>query len=128
MTIKNLSLDRDSFAVVTTRPKARQLLVELTGCADIRVQSELGTLIHRIHEDARLMNANLVYVNMEKLEFLSSGCFKGLCTWARLLLSNEAGYDIRILTNPKYHWQARSLHALQQLAPQRISLELIDKK
>jgi hypothetical protein len=128
MTIKSLSFDRDTFSVVTTRPRARQLTVDLVGCADIRVQSELGTLIHRIHEDARLMNANLVYVNMEKLEFLSSGCFKSFCTWARLLLSNEAAYTLRILTNPKYHWQARSLHALQQLAPQKISLELVEKK
>ena len=127
MNIKELTFDRDTFAVETTRPQPRQLLVALSGCADLRVQSELGTLIHKIHEEARLMNASLVSVNMERLEFLSSGCFKGLCTWARLLLSREASYKLRILSNPKYHWQVRSLNALQLLAPDFISIEKIEQ-
>ena len=126
--MKDLTFNRDTFSVETTRPQSRQLMVALEGCADLRVQSEVATLIHRIHEEARLMNATTVYVNMDKLEFLSSGCFKSLCTWARLLLSREAAYKLRILFNPKYHWQVRSLTALQMLAPDHISVEKIEPR
>lgn len=125
MIIKDLTFNRDTFSVETTRPQARQLAVAMIGCADLRVQSEVATLIHRIHEEARMMNATLVFVNMDKLEFLSSGCFKSLCTWARLLLSREAAYKLRIISNPKYHWQVRSLNALMMLAPDLISVEKI---
>lgn len=127
MNIKELTFHRDTFAVETTRPQSRQLMVAMSGCADLRVQSELGTLVHKLHEEARLMNANLVLVNMDRLEFLSSGCFKALCTWARLLLSREASYKLRILSNPKYHWQVRSLNALQLLAPDSISIEKLEQ-
>ena len=128
MIIKDLTFNRDTFAVETTRPQSRQLSVALVGCADLRVQSEMATLVHRVHEEARLMNATVVSVNMDKLEFLSSGCFKSLCTWARLLISREASYKLRILSNPKYHWQVRSLTALQMLAPDYISIEKIEAR
>jgi hypothetical protein len=128
MSIKDLTIQRDTFAVETTRQQPRQLHVAFSGCADLRVQSEFSMLIHRIHEEARLMNVHVVNVNLDKLEFLSSGCFKALCTWARLLLGREGSYKLRILSNPRYHWQVRSLNALQLLAPNAISIENIDSK
>lgn len=123
MNIKELTFHRDTFAVETTRPQSRQLMVAMSGCADLRVQSELGTLVHKLHEEARLMNANLVSVNMDRLEFLSSGCFKGLCTWIRLMLEKNPTYSLRLVSNPRHYWQTRSLHAVQMLAPDLVEIQ-----
>lgn len=128
MIIKDLTLYRETFQVETTRPQRRELRVALTGCADLRVQSEFAALIHSIHQEAWNMNVSMVYVNMEKLEFLNSGCFKSLCTWVRLLVTRQATYKIRILSNPRYHWQARSLSAMHMLAPDLVSIETVEPK
>lgn len=128
MILKDLSLYRETFQAETSRPQRRELRVALSGCADLRVQSEFGALVHSIHQEAWNMNVATVYVNMEKLEFLNSGCFKSLCTWVRLLLTRQATYKIRILSNPRYHWQARSLSAMHMLAPDLVSIETIESK
>lgn len=125
MIIKELSFQRDSFSVETTKLQARHLAVALEGSADLRVQSEFDSLIRRVHEEARLRDATMVYVDMSKLEFLNSGCFKSLCTWVRLR-NHEGQYKIRILSNPKYYWQFRSLNALQMLAPDVITVKKLE--
>mgnify|MGYP000299391539 CR=1 FL=1 len=70
-----------------------------------------------------LASVQTVIIDMGELEFLSSGCFKCLCTWARLLLERDASYRLHIYSNPKYYWQVRSLNALRMLAPDHISVE-----
>lgn len=127
MIIKELSFQSDTLTVETSRLHSRHLAVVMSGCADLRVQSEVDSLVHRIHEEARSRDIALVYLDMGKLEFLSSGCFKSLCTWIRLR-SREGTYNIRILSNPKYYWQVRSLNALQMLAPDVITIKKIEAK
>lgn len=123
MIIKELSFRRDQFSVETTRPSQTSLSVILEGSADLRVQSEFTSLIHKLHEEAIRSRVASVRVDMDKLEFLSSGCFKGLCTWVRLLLERHSTYSLCIRSNPKHHWQVRSLSALQLLAPDLIGVE-----
>lgn len=120
---RELSFQRDQFSVETTRPQPDKLSVVLRGSADLRVQTEFAVLISRLHEEAQASRVSSVCVDMDKLEFLSSGCFKGLCTWARLMLERGTTYKLQIRSNTKFHWQVRSLNALQLLAPDLISVE-----
>ena len=95
MIIKELTIQRDAFSVLGTRPAPNRLSIALEGSADMRVQNE----------------------------FVSSGCFKGLCTWVRLLLERGTPYKLCIVSNPSYHWQSRSLQALRLLAPEHVTIE-----
>lgn len=123
MPIKELSFERETFTVRTTRSLPAGLIIALSGCADLRVQAEFNTLVYQVHDKARQMHVQTVIIDMGELEFLSSGCFKCLCTWARLLLERDASYRLHIYSNPKYYWQVRSLNALRMLAPDHISVE-----
>ena len=123
MIIKELTIQRDAFSVLATRPAPNRLSIALEGSADMRVQNEFATMIYKIHDEARRNHVSMVTVNMQKLEFLSSGCFKGLCTWVRLLLERGTPYKLCIVSNPSYHWQSRSLQALRLLAPEHVTIE-----
>jgi hypothetical protein len=127
MILKELSYVTDAFSVETSRLQQGQLSVSFQGCADLRVQNELAALVPKIHEAARQRRVHLVYLNLGKLEFLSSGCFKSLCSWVKLLLGPDAGYKISILLNPKYLWQAQSLNALRMLAPGLVTLQKLNE-
>ena len=119
MPIKELSFERETFTVRTTRSLPAGLIIALSGCADLRVQAEF----YQVHDKARQLHVGTVIIDMGELEFLSSGCFKCLCTWARLLLERDASYRLHIYSNPKYYWQVRSLSALRMLAPDNITVE-----
>ena len=125
MNLQELSLHRDTFHASTARHGEHDLKVAFEGCADLRVQTEFAILIENIHQEAKSCGAVLVTVNMEKLEFLNSGCFKSLCSWVRLLITRQGNYKIHLVSNPKHHWQARSLNALRLLAPDLITVETI---
>jgi hypothetical protein len=125
MSMQELTLRRETFSAETTRGQGHELKVVMEGCADLRVQNEFGTLLNGIHQEARNQNSAQVIVNMEKLEFLNSGCFKSLCSWVRLLIMRQGHYKIHILSNSKHHWQARSLNALRLLAPDMVTVEAV---
>ena len=125
MSMESLSLRRNMFSAETTGPQAGRLLVTLEGSADLRVQHEFGELLHGVHHEARNLNVDQVVVSMERLEFLNSGCFKSLCSWVRQLITQQGAYKIHILSNPRHHWQVRSLNALRLLAPDIVSVETV---
>lgn len=122
MSLSELSLQRDWLSVSTTRLPSGELDVRMEGNADLRLQTEFSELIQRIHREAVKTGTQLVVVHMEGLEFLSSGCFKGLCTWIRLMLERSPSYRLRLLSNPQHHWQMRSLNAVQMLAPDLVEI------
>ena len=123
MSISGLSMQRESLSVTTARAASGELVVQMDGNADLRVQSEFSALLQRIHHEALKTNTRLVIVHMEGLEFLSSGCFKGLCTWIRLMLEKNPTYSLRLVSNPRHYWQTRSLHAVQMLAPDLVEIQ-----
>jgi hypothetical protein len=122
MSLSELSLQRDALSVSTVRAPSGELVVRMDGNADLRVQSEFSELIQRIHREAAKSGTQLVIVHMEGLEFLSSGCFKGLCTWIRLMLERSPSYRLRLLSSPQHYWQTRSLNAVQMLAPDLVEI------
>ncbi len=122
MIIKELTMQRDAFSIESRRPAPNRLNVTFDGSADMRVQSDLSAWVFKLHDEARRNKVTSVTLNMQKLEFLSSGCFKGLCTWIRLMLERGTEYQLTIISNPSYHWQNRSLDALRMLAPDLVSI------
>jgi len=125
MSISELSMQRESLSITTSRSTPGELIVRMDGNADLRVQSEFSTLLQRIHHEALKTDTRLVIVHMDGLEFLSSGCFKGLCTWIRLMLEKTPTYTLRLVSNPRHYWQTRSLHAVQMLAPDLVEIQRI---
>ncbi len=85
----------------------------------------LGEALAQAHEAAVSGRANEVIVDLKQLEFMNSACFKKLVTWITKVeaVLADSRYRIRFLSNPKMHWQRRSLPALQCFAMDIVSVE-----
>ena len=66
-----------------------------------------------------------VVVDIRKLEFMNSSCFKSLLTWIVRVqdLPEARRHKIRFISNPAYHWQKRSLHSLASMGGGLIEIE-----
>jgi hypothetical protein len=97
----------------------------LTGTADLRVQQELETFLFKVNELALARSAPEIAVDLRKLEFMNSSCFKAFVSWIGQLQEVERGrqYRIRFLSDPRMLWQRRSLHALSCFAVDLITIE-----
>jgi hypothetical protein len=72
------------------------------------------------------MAVNEVAFDFRDLYFMNSSCFKAFVTWIDVVSRATAkGYKIRFLTNPRLHWQRRSLEALRCLSPNVVQLEAL---
>lgn len=64
-----------------------------------------------------------VVVDLRDVEYMNSSHFKTLVSWVGRVGALERRVAVRMLSNEKYHWQKRSLHALRQLAAGFVSVE-----
>lgn len=66
-----------------------------------------------------------VVVDIRKLEFMNSSCFKSLLTWiVRVQEQPEPRrHKIRFISNPALHWQKRSLHSLASMGGGLVEVE-----
>jgi anti-anti-sigma factor len=109
--------------------KARQeqdaLVLELSGTADLRIQQQLDEFLESAHSHAQKLSVREVVVDLRKLEFMNSSCFKAFVSWIGDLqqLEPASQYKIRFLSEPRMLWQRRSLHALSCFAVDLISIE-----
>jgi hypothetical protein len=94
------------------------LILALDGSADVRVISDLESLLKRVHDEALGVLVKDVTVDFRGLEFMNSSCFKCFVSWLGWLedLGAEKHYTITFLSDPKKLWQRRSLGALACLA------------
>jgi hypothetical protein len=101
------------------------LTVHLEGDANMAATTPIGEALNRAHEDAMGHHASQVVVDFRVLEFMSSACFKKFVTWLDAVqqLPSQGQYRVRFLSNPTFHWQRRSLHALQCFALDLVSIE-----
>lgn len=97
----------------------------LTGTADTTAESALNELLGRLHGESQRAGARVVLVDLRKLEFMNSSCFKSFITWivAVRRLSEDQSYRIRFLANADLHWQKRSLHAISYFGGDLVSVE-----
>jgi hypothetical protein len=113
-----------TFSAQATR-EGRGLVVQLTGEADLDAREALDTFVVGLHACAQAPGVRGVTIDLRKLEFMNSSCFKSLVTWLGEIqdLPAERRYDVRFRSNPQMLWQRRSLHALRCLAIDLVTVE-----
>ena len=105
--------------------QGQMIRVNLDGNADSRAVAGIGTLFAAIHGEATRLTAQEVVLDLRKLEFMNSSCFKTLVTWLANVqeLVPAKQYKIRQLSDPTKHWQKRSLNALIAFAQDLVRVE-----
>jgi hypothetical protein len=117
-----VSVKGDDFAG-TAKHEGTTIQVILTGNADYAALDSLESLLERLHAEARRLAIKEAIIDLRKLEFMNSSCFKSFVSWITNIqeLDTPEQYRIRFVSNPNMHWQRRSLHSLRCFA-----VELID--
>jgi hypothetical protein len=105
------------------------VIFSLTGTVDDKSRLKLQALLEILHGEARRLAARQVVVDFRRLEFMNSSGLKTLVTWISEIqsLSGIERYSVRFITNPDWHWQRRSLHAVQTIASDLVSIEATSK-
>ncbi len=100
------------------------IVVSFSGNADMAAVEALSGFLSQLHEEATARSVGEVRFDFRDLHFMNSSCFKAFVTWIdRVSRAGEQGYCIRFLTNPRWHWQRRSLDALRCLSPNVVRVE-----
>ena len=108
----------------STVREAGELLVTLNGTADGRWTVPVAEFVAAVEQEADAAPTSRVVVDFRQLEFMNSSCFKAFVTWLQHLLDMpaERRYRIRFVSDPKRHWQARSLRALACFATELVEV------
>lgn len=109
----------------TARKDGATIAVDLAGNADHAAIELLDRAMAAVHAAAVEHAPAEVVIDLRRLEFMSSSCFKSLVTWISDVreLPAERRHAIRFLSDPRMHWQKRSLHALRCFAIELITIE-----
>jgi len=100
------------------------LVVSFSGNGDMAAVEALGNYLKQVHAEAMAQKFSDVKFEFHDLYFMNSSCFKAFVTWIDTVArSEEHSYLIRFSTNPRHHWQRRSLEALRCLAPTVVRIE-----
>jgi hypothetical protein len=101
------------------------LHVLLEGDANMNAVEDVGRALDEVNKTALRENVSVVVIDVRNLEFMNSSCFKKFVSWLGHVqeLPRETQYMIRFLSDPKMHWQRRSLHVLQCFAPDVVTVE-----
>ena len=121
------SIKEPGFEAFATRDETTVRLA-LLGSAELQVSDQLGPFLSRVHEEALRLGAREVTVDLVKLEFMNSSCFKRLVTWLNALreVQGKSSYAVRFLSSPRVRWQKASLMALSCFAPGSVTIEARD--
>ena len=100
------------------------ILVSLGGTADLTVKVHLDTFLHDVHSEAQRRLAQVVTVDLRKMDFMNSSCLRSLVWWISTVQEQprEAQYRITFLHNPSVRWQLRSLNSLARIASNIITI------
>jgi len=98
--------------------RGRLMEVALGGTADHTVKGHLDRFVRSLHAEAQRKALTGVNVDVRRLEFMDSTCFKSFAWWISTVqdLPAENRYRIVFLSSPTVYWQHRSLNALAGLA------------
>lgn len=100
------------------------LVLEMTGNADVAAKQHLAPLLRGLHEQAKRLGVARVQVDIRKLAFMNSSCLKDLIGWLdRARAEGTGSYRIAFLSSADQHWQKRSLHALSCFARDLVTVE-----
>jgi hypothetical protein len=101
------------------------ITVRLVGEAGMEAMSAMEKTLAGLHGEMQARKAPAAVIDLTKLEFMNSSCFKAFVTWIDRVqeLDPAAHYRIRFVSNPTILWQRRSLQALQCFAAELISID-----
>lgn len=100
------------------------IVATLEGNADYAALDVLEQMLTRVHAEAMRLHVAEAIVDLRKLEFMNSSCFKSFVSWVTEIQELDEGkrYHIKFLSNPNLHWQKRSLHSLRCFAVELITV------
>lgn len=111
---------------LTPRLEESGLIVSFSGNGDMSAVETLGRFLAQVHAEALSRSVSEVSFDFRDLYFMNSSCFKAFVTWIDQVSRTEGpAYRIRFLTNPRLHWQRRSLEALRCLSPTVVRVEAL---
>ena len=116
-----MSISQGKFSATATHDDAT-IVLELAGAADVVAKQNLARVLRELHDQAKVLGAKEVRVDIRRLAFMNSSCFKDIITWLERARTEE-GYRIVFLSSATQHWQKRSLHALSCFARDLVSIE-----
>jgi hypothetical protein len=96
----------------------------IKGNADYAALDALEMLLTRTHAEAGRLGVAEVVIDLRELEFMNSSCFKSFVSWVNDIqeLAEAKQYKVKFRSNPKMHWQKRSLHSLRCFAVELITV------
>jgi hypothetical protein len=115
-----LSISEAKFSATAVEEGAAVVL-ELTGSADVVAKQHLARVLRLVHEHAKSAGIEEVKIDIRRLAFMNSSCFKDLITWLERVRTDQ-GYQVVFLSSAGQHWQRRSLHALSCFARDLVSI------
>jgi hypothetical protein len=103
----------------------KTITLHLVGDGNMSAIAPLEETLIALHSEAQRLRSTAVALDLTRLEFMNSACFKKVLTWVGRVQSMDAQtqYRIRLVSNPKMLWQRRSLHALRCFAVDLISID-----
>ncbi len=122
--LEGLNLSEGNLAVASSHD-GDVIDARFSGVAELDGGGQLPLLLKRLHAEALQRKVRQVTVDFSRLEFMNSSCFKGFVTWINEIqeLPPETQYRMCIRSNPDFHWQRRSVHALKCFATDLITVE-----
>ncbi len=98
-------------------------MVTFEGRAEASAQAVLGPFLKQVEAVLVADGVKTIDVDIRKLNFMSSSCFKDFIIWLSNLEARAPAqrYRMRFLSNPKIRWQKGSLSSLSCFA-----LDLVD--
>ena len=116
-------LVREGFSL-TPNLEEKGLVVQFTGNGDMEAVDPLGAYLKLVHRSAVELGVSRVAFDFSSLYFMNSSCFKAFVTLIDTVSRTDPrAYSVCFLTNPRIHWQRRSLEALRYLAPKVVEVE-----
>jgi len=116
-------LVREGFSL-TPNLDGNRMVVQFTGNGDMEAVDALGAYLKLVHRSAVELGVSRVAFDFSTLYFMNSSCFKAFVSLIDTVSRTDPrAYAVCFLTNPRIHWQRRSLEALRYLAPKVVEVE-----
>jgi hypothetical protein len=98
--------------IEATEPRFR-----FRGNGDTAAIAPLDRFLKLVHQEMLARSYTTISVDLGELYFMNSSCLKGFVSWIYGVNTGGQPYRIRLMSNARLHWQARSMATLQRLAP-----------
>jgi hypothetical protein len=98
------------------------LTLSLRGTGDLEAIEPLGDYLEKASQETRRLGIERVVFDFRELEFMNSSCFKAFVSFIERAKESK-GLGIVFRTDPRHHWQRRSLEALRRLAMGLVTIE-----